>query len=106
VPEDVRAALLYRRILERVRAIPGVEHAGAVEDLPITDGNSMWSILVDGAPMTSVANAPAAMPQKVTPGYFEAMRIPLVRGRTFTADDRYDAPLVAVINETMARRTR
>jgi putative ABC transport system permease protein len=104
VPEDIRAAQLYERILERTRAIPGVEHAGAVEDLPITDDNSMWSILVDGAPMTSVANAPAAMPQKVTPGYFEAMRIPLVRGRTFNAADHVDAPLVTVINETMARK--
>jgi predicted permease len=75
-----------------------------VQDLPITDGNSMWSILVDGAPQTSVANAPAAMPQKVTHGYFEAMRIPVVRGRIFTAADRVDAPLVAVINETMARK--
>jgi predicted permease len=52
----------------------------------------------------TVANAPAAMPQKVTPGYFEAMRIPLVRGRMFNAGDRVDAPLVAVINETMARK--
>jgi putative ABC transport system permease protein len=104
VPEDDRATQLYDRFLERVRAIPDVVHAGAVQDLPITDGNSMWSILVDGAPQTSVANAPAAMPQKVTHGYFEAMRIPVVRGRIFTAADRVDAPLVAVINETMARK--
>jgi len=104
IPEDDRSTQLYNRIIERIRAIPGVEHAGAVEDLPITDGNSMWSILVDGAPMTSVANAPAAMPQKVTDGYFEAMRIPVVRGRIFNSGDRVDAPLVAVINETMARK--
>ena len=104
VPEDNRASQLYERILERVRAIPDVVHAGAVQDLPITDGNSMWSILVDGAQQTSVANEPAAMPQKVTHGYFDAMRIPVLRGRTFTADDRVDAPLVAVINETMARK--
>jgi putative ABC transport system permease protein len=104
VPEDDRSTQFYDRILERTRAIPGVEHAGAVQDLPITDDNSMWSMLVDGAPMTSVANAPAAMPQKVTPGYFEAMRIPIVRGRIFNSGDRVDAPLVAVINETMARK--
>jgi putative ABC transport system permease protein len=104
VPEDDRAARLYDRILERIRGIPDVVHAGAVQDLPISDDNSIWSILVDGAPMTSVANAPAAMPQKVTHGYFEAMRVPVLRGRIFTDADRVDAPLVAVINETMARK--
>ncbi len=104
IPEDDRATQLYERILDRTRAIPGVEQAAAVQDLPIADGNSIWSILVDGAPVTSVANAPSAMPQKVTPGYFEAMRIPVMRGRTFSTADRADAPLVAVINETMARK--
>jgi predicted permease len=44
------------------------------------------------------------MPQRVTPGYFELMRVPLLRGRTFTEADRADAPLVAVVNETMARK--
>jgi predicted permease len=101
---DAEATNLTERILERVRAIPDVEFAAAVEDLPISDGNSDWSILVDGAPMTSVAGAPSAMPQKVTPGYFDVMRIPIVQGRTFTDADRVDAPLVAVINETMAKR--
>ena len=98
-----QAAQLYERIIGRVRALPGVEAVGAVEDLPITDDNSIWSIAIDAATTTSVAEAPAAMPQRVTPGYFDAMRIPLVRGRTFTDADREDAPLVAVVNETMAR---
>lgn len=101
---DEKATQLYDRILERARSIPDVVDAAAVEDLPITDGNSIWSILIDGAPMTSVANAPSAMPQKVTPDYFDVMRIPVVRGRTFTTSDRADAPLVAVVNETMARK--
>jgi len=101
---DAEATSLYQRILERVRAIPDVEFAAAVEDLPISEGNSNWSILVDGAPMTTVADAPSAMPQKVTPGYFDVMRIPVMQGRTFTEADRVNAPLVAVINETMAKK--
>src|SRR5262245_9793576 len=52
--------------------------------------------------MTSVAQAPAAMPQKVTPGYFDVMRIGIVQGRVFEATDHAKAPLVAVVNETMA----
>ena len=102
--DSVLATALYARILERVRALPDVQKAAAVEDLPITDGNSMWSILIDGAPQTTVANAPAAMPQKVTTDYFETMGIRLLRGRTFTEADRPDAQLVAVVNETMEKK--
>jgi predicted permease len=101
---DAQATALYDRILELMRALPDVDKAAAVEDLPITDGNSEWSILIDGAPQTTVANAPSAMPQKVTPGYFEAMGIRVLRGRSFTDADRAQAPLVAVVNETMEKR--
>ena len=99
-----RNALFYRTFLERVRAMPGVRAAAVVGDLPIGDENSMWSILVDGAPMTSVANSPSAMPQQITPEYFETMRIPVLRGRAFTERDRAGAPLVVIVNETMARK--
>ena len=101
--DGASAALFYRTALDRVRTMDGVVAAGAVGDLPVADGNSSWSILVDGAPMTTVAQAPAAMPQQVTPGYFEAMRIPLVSGRVFTVADAAGASPVAIINETMAR---
>lgn len=97
------AARFYESALERIRAIPGVEGAAAVQELPVADGHSMWSILVNGAPMTTVANSPAAMPQTVTPGYFETMGITVVQGRTFTPADRAGTPPVAIINETMAR---
>ncbi|HEX7123911.1 MAG TPA: ABC transporter permease, partial [Gemmatimonadaceae bacterium] len=94
---------LYRRLADEIRALPGVVEAAAVEDMPIVDCCSDWSILIDNAPMTTVANAPVATPQKVTPGYFEVMRVGIVRGRVFTAADDETAPLVVVVNETMAR---
>jgi putative ABC transport system permease protein len=90
--------------MARIRALPGVQSVAAVEDLPISDDNSMWSITIDQGPLRSIADAPAAMPQKVSAGYFETMGVPLLRGRTFTDADRADAPLVAVVNETMARK--
>ena len=99
-----RTTLFYRTLLERVRPMPSIRAAAAVGDLPVADDNSFFSILIDGAPMTTVANAPGAMPQQVTPQYFEAMRIPVLRGRAFTERDRADAPLVAIVNETMARK--
>jgi putative ABC transport system permease protein len=94
----------YRDLTDRVQSLPGVRSVGAVGDLPIADGNSIWSILVDGAPMTTVGQAPSAMPQQVTPGYFRTMGIPILRGREFTAGDREDAPLVVLVNEAAAKQ--
>jgi predicted permease len=102
--EGERPVALYRALLERVRALHGVRAAGAVADLPVSDGWSTWSLLVDGAPMASVAAAPSAMREQVTPGYFEALGIPVARGRVFTEADRVGAPLVAVVNEAMERK--
>ncbi len=101
-PEE-RPALFYAGLLDRVHALPGVRAAAIVGDLPIGDAHSTWSILIDNAPMTTVSNAKGAMPQQVTPRYFETMRIPVVRGRPFTPQDRANAPLVVVVNEAMAK---
>jgi putative ABC transport system permease protein len=94
---------LYRRLAEETRTLPGVVQSAAVEDMPILECCSGWSILIDNAPMTTVSNSPAATPQKVTPGYFDVMRVGVVKGRAFNATDDENAPLVAVVNETMAR---
>jgi putative ABC transport system permease protein len=101
---DAKATQFWDALIARLHALPDVEAAAAVEDLPVADGNSMWSILIDGVPMTTVANSPSAMPQKVTPRYFDVMRIRVLEGRGFTDADRADAPLVAVVNATMARQ--
>ena len=97
-------ARFYQDLTSRVGALPGVRSVGAVGDLPIADGYSIWSILIDGSPMKPVSEAPSAMPQQVTPGYFRTMGIGVVRGREFTEADREDAPLVAIVNETAARK--
>ena len=102
--EGDKSVLLYQSVLDRVRTLAAVRSAAIVADLPVRDGWSIWSILIDGAPMASVAASPSAMPQQVSPGYFETMGIRLVRGRVFTDADRAGAPLVAVVNETMEKK--
>jgi putative ABC transport system permease protein len=99
-----RPVQLYQSALERVRALRDVRTAAIVGELPLQAGWSIWSILIDGAPMTSVAGASAAMPHQVSPGFFETMQIGLVRGRVFTDADRAGAPLVAIVNETMEKK--
>lgn len=98
------AVAFYTDLLARIRKLPGVQSAGAIADLPIADGTSNYSILLDGHPMMSVAESPSATPEQVTPGYFAALGVPIVTGRAFAEDDRGNAPLVAVVNEAMARK--
>jgi putative ABC transport system permease protein len=82
-------ASFYNRLLENIRALPGVESAAAASGLPL--GNNGWqtSFLIDGQPRPPRDQTPLLEACLVTPDYFRAMNIPLLRGRTFTdRDDR------------------
>jgi putative ABC transport system permease protein len=100
-PADV--VRFFRQIDEALAGLPGVQAAGAARVLPLSRTIGDWSITLEGRPYVPAEN-PNADYQAVTPGYFEAMGLRLVRGRLLTAADREDAPLVAVVNETMAAR--
>ena len=88
---------------ERLAALPGVTAVGAIGHLPMS--RYSWSIGVhrQDRPLAPGASPPQVGWRFVWGEYFEAMRIPLVAGRRFTSADRTGAPLVAVINESMAR---
>ncbi|MEP6691798.1 MAG: ABC transporter permease [Gemmatimonadaceae bacterium] len=101
---DERIVAFYQQLTERVRAIPGVRAAAVAGQLPMAGGLSMWSIFLDGRVVKVISEAPSAAPQQVTADYFQAMRIPVVRGRAFTDADRDGAPFVTVVNETMAKQ--
>lgn len=97
-PEQQTAFI--RRVLVRLEALPGVISAGAASDLPLTRAFSTGRIRVAGNPPTLAR----AVYHSVSPGYFEAMGIPLERGRLVSPDDTRDAPRVVVINRQMAER--
>ena len=90
------------RALEGLRAIPGVELAAASFGLPLTDTRFQLTFTIDGK--EDPANEPRGQVRVATPVYFEAMGIPLVKGRLFTPQDRWDSPPVMVISEQLARR--
>ena len=100
-PEQVSA--FYRRLLERVRQMPGVRSAGAVRALPLGSTIGDWGLLVEGYVPPPGTNAKGDW-QIVTDGYFEAMGERIIRGRGITAADTADGMLVAVVNEELARR--
>ena len=104
--------VFYREVLERVRAVPGVEAAelaspmaaGEIADLRRTQIiNSRIFTLLPG-PALPPAEQPVAEYEGVGHGFFPLMGIPLLRGRSFTERDTENSPWVAVINETMARQ--
>lgn len=92
----------YRQLVEQVRALPGVEHAGVVRVLPLATSIGDWGLDVDGYVEPPGQGAKGDW-QIVSDDAFEAMGTRLVRGRWFTPSDTADAQLVTVINETMAR---
>jgi putative ABC transport system permease protein len=101
--EPRRQAEFTQRVLERVAALPGVEAAGAVSDLPFSGSRTSGSFSIEGQQPDPVVDYTADS-RRVTPGYFRAMSIPLLRGRGFTDSDGPDAPGVALVNEAFVRR--
>ena len=84
--------------LERVSALPGVEAAGGTSTLPLTGGWESTTFTVVGRPLPPMDARPRANYVMVTPGYFRALGIPMLRGRGFEPRDRAEAPLVVVIS--------
>jgi predicted permease len=99
-----RATAFYRDLLADLRATPAITAIGGVTSLP-TAVRSDGSYAIEGQSdlkQTGI-RSPQAVLNVVTPDYFRAMRIPFKRGRDFADSDRLDAPLVAIINEALAR---
>ncbi len=99
-----RAAGFYGRLLERLRAVPGVDSVAAVNRLPLTGGWWVMSFEVEGEAPPAPGEERNAFGRVVTPGYFEAMRIALRAGREFDARDASSARGVVIVDETLARR--
>jgi putative ABC transport system permease protein len=101
--EEQQKSSFYRVLLERVRALPGVEAAAATNHLPMVSDFAR-AFTIGGRPVPLPGEWPAARFRAVTPDYFRAMGIPLLRGRVFTEQDDAEAPGVALINQSLARR--
>jgi putative ABC transport system permease protein len=90
-------------VLDRLRALPGVTQAGMVSNLPMSGEESIEGLEIEGKPRPKPEDIAFADFRQATASYFEALGIPLLKGRVFTEGDGPKAPLVAVIDETLAR---
>jgi predicted permease len=100
---DAKRAGFYTQLVDRVEALPGVEHASLTLTLP-TAGWAGTPIQITGRPEPPLNQRPIAVVQLISPGYFSTLEIPLKRGRAFTISDKAGAPGVAIIDESLARR--
>lgn len=98
------AARFVQEVLPRLAALPGVRIVAATTGVPLEGGPPEQAITRQDDPIRPAASSPHVTQTAVTPDYFRAMGIALRRGRVFTEDDRSDGLLVAVLNETAARR--
>jgi len=99
-----RRLAFYREVLDRVRALPGVVSASAINHLPLAGDVWGFPFQIEGQPPSAPGESPSAAFRVVLPGYFQAMGLPLVRGRDFTDDDRLGTPGAVIVNEWLAQR--
>jgi predicted permease len=97
-----RGQLFYQQVVERLSGVPGVRHAAVAQNPPL-GGGFLRSVFPEGAD-TTTRDRILVQVNSVSPGYLETLGIPLLRGRDFTTSDATGAPLVVIVNETMAQR--
>jgi putative ABC transport system permease protein len=93
-----------RLLLEKINTIPQVQAAGLTNYLPLSDGSRFVFFCAEGTPCHGIGKDPIIALRQVSPGYFDAIRTPLLRGRVFTESDTAAAAPVAVVNQTTASR--
>jgi len=102
-PDTTQALALQEELGNRLAALPGVTGAAAVTQLPMAGGNGTY-YYVEGEAIPEEARRPVLQYRNATPGYFGVLKIPMVKGRNFSSDDRIGTAKRIVINETLAKR--
>jgi predicted permease len=103
-PDDASLRSYVARALDGIRRLPGVESAGITTNIPFGWDNSSNVIIPEGHVKTPGESVVSPTQIRVTPGYFESMRVPLKRGRYFMASDDEKAPRAIILDERLARR--
>ena len=102
--EPTQESQFFDEVLQRVRSLPGVESAGAVDDLPLVGGSNQ-PVAAEGHPLVGLSEQPEVSVRVATLGYIQAMHIPLLQGRNISANDTADSAPVIVISQSMAKTT-
>ncbi len=103
-PDEVARTQFFDRLFTRLQSDARIEHAGAASLLPLTGTDTDFGFGVEGWEAPTPGAQPDEQARVVTPGYFQTLRIPLRRGRTFDQGDTAESPAVVVVSESLARK--
>jgi putative ABC transport system permease protein len=103
-PDNPRIAALERELTHRLEARPGIESVGFATYLPLGGSDNGWAFYIEGRPPLPTGVFHVVKYRPVSPGYFETLNIPVLRGRSFTTADTRISPWVVAINSSMARK--
>ena len=95
----------FQQVLQRVRALRGVDSAGVIDSLPLSeDGGSHQPFSIEGHPVVPMSEQPEVDVRMISPGYLKAMHVPVIRGRDLSDEDSAGRPGAALISDALARR--
>jgi len=100
--DEPRGRQFQRRLLDRVRALPGIESAAMIDTLPLSLNSSSDAIYIVGKPKPKPNDAPIAYSYSISPGYFQTMETRLLSGRDFDGRDKQGGQRVAIVNKDFA----
>jgi predicted permease len=104
--DSSKSTVFYQQLEQRLESLPDVRGVAFTSLIPFSgDFDRIGISTISGEPEHSGSDAPEADRYIVSPGYFKTMGVRLVRGRLFTPDDRYDGPIVCLVDEVFSRRT-
>jgi predicted permease len=102
--DKAKARRFYQDLVERAHSLPGVQIAAVSANVPMGYSSDAALVYIEGRAAATKADVPVVGNNQIDSHYFDTMRMPLLRGRAFTAHDDDKAPLVAIVNEVMAQK--
>lgn len=102
--DKAKARRFYQDLVERAHSLPGVQIAAVSANVPMGYSSDAALVYIEGRATATKADVPVVGNNQIDSHYFDTMRMPLLRGRAFTAHDDDKAPLVAIVNEVMAQK--
>lgn len=94
----------FERALERIRALPGINAAAVIDDVPLGGGGSHQPIAVEGRPVVPMSEQPEVDVRRISTGYLNALRIPVLRGRDFDNGDVAGRPTIILVSASLAKQ--
>jgi putative ABC transport system permease protein len=101
---DAQARTFFDQLSDRLKGIPGVEASGFITPLPLSGDGWQDAVLREGQPQPLPGQFPSSDFHTISPGYFQAMGVQLLEGRDFRSADDQNAPPVAIVSQSMAKK--